>query len=510
MTPPAQDIVTPRPDQGRPLRVVVVGGGITGLAAAHRLQELSRERGVAIDLALCEARPRLGGTVATEQIDGYLIEAGPDSFLTEKPWGLSLCDRIGLTPHLIEPRPLHRRTFVVHGGHLHPLPDGFHLLAPARLRPLLQSRLFSWKGKARMAMDLVLPRGPACGDESLAGFVTRRFGREVLERVAQPMVAGIYTADPETLSLAATMPRFLEMERGYRSVIRALRRNRPAREASGPRWSLFVTPAGGMEALVTALAAQLPAAAVRTGRQVVVLREATGGGDAAKRDGEPEKREERRGAPGRYRVGLDNGASLAAEGVIVATEAHRASRLVAPLDSDLSALLGAIPYASSATVTLAYRREDVSHPLDGFGFVVPRTEGRPVLACTFSSVKFPGRAPEGGVLLRMFLGGALEAGVLDRDDAALAAVATEQVRELLGSRAAPHLVRVHRHPASMPQYLVGHLDRVAAITARCAGHPGLALAGAAYRGVGIPDCIRSAEEAAERVVEESLRTAPGG
>ena len=510
MTPPASDIVAPRPEQGRPLRVVVVGGGITGLAAAHRLLELSRDRGVAIDLALCEGRPRLGGTVATEQIDGYLIEAGPDSFLTEKPWGLSLCDRIGLTPQLIEPWPLHRRTFVVHAGRLHPLPDGFHLLAPARLRPLLQSRLFSWKGKVRMAMDLVLPRGPVRGDESLAGFVIRRFGREVLERVAQPMVAGIYTADPETLSLAATMPRFVEMERGYRSVIRALRRNRPARDASGPRWSLFVAPAGGMEALVTSLAAHLPAAALRTGRRVVVLREVTGGRDAAQTGGEQERREGRAGAPGRYRVGLDDGASLAADGVIVATEAHHASRLVAPLDPDMSALLGAIPYASSATVTLAYRREDVSHPLDGFGFVVPRAEGRPVLACTFSSVKFRGRAPEGRVLLRVFLGGAPEAGVLDRDDAALATVATEQVRALLGSRAAPHLVRVHRHPASMPQYLVGHLDRIAAITVRCAGHPGLALAGAAYRGVGIPDCIRSGEDAAERIVEECLSTAPGG
>ena len=478
-----------------PFRVVVLGGGIAGLAAAHRLVELAGQRGIALDLAIVEARPHLGGTIATERSDGYLIEAGPDSFLTEKPWGVSLCDRLGLTPTLIGPRSAYRRTFVVHAGRLLPLPDGFQLVAPARLWPVVWSRLFSWPGKARMALDLVLPRGPAQGDESLAAFVTRRFGREVLERVAQPMVAGIYTADPETLSLAATMPRFLEMERTSRSVIRALRRNRVPREGSGPRWSLFVAPSDGMGALVEALAARLPAGALRTGSRVVLLVRI--GGARGGTDGPS-------GKQAHYRVGLENGTFLEAQAVIVATEAHRASRLVAGLDAELARYLGEIPYASSATVTLAYRREDVAHPLDGFGFVVPRTEGRPLLACTFSSVKFPGRAPDGHVLLRAFLGGTLQAGVLDRDDASLAALAEDQVRGLLGASAAPRLVRLHRHESAMPQYLIGHLDRIAAIEARSKPHPGLAFAGAAYGGVGVPDCIRSGEEAAERVVAECL------
>lgn len=484
-----------------PLRAVVVGGGIAGLAAAHRLVELGGQRGTALDLALVEARPRLGGVIATERVDGFLIEAGPDSFLTEKPWGVALCDRLGLTPTLIGPRPEHRRTFVVHAGRLHELPDGFHLLAPTRLWPVVWSRLFSWSGKARMAMDLVLPPGQGQGDESLAEFVTRRFGREVLERVAQPMVAGIYTADAETLSLAATMPRFLEMERTSRSVIRALRRNLAAREGSGPRWSLFVAPIDGMGALVEALAARLPAGAIRTGSHVVLLVRV--GGSRSGTDGPG-------GKPAVYRIGLENGKFLEADAVIVATEAHRASRLVEGLDAHLARHLGEIPYASSATVTLAYRRDDVAHPLNGFGFVVPRTEGRPLLACTFSSVKFPDRAPDGHVLLRAFLGGVPGAGMLDRDDASLASLAQDEVRGLLGASKAPRLVRVHRHQAAMPQYLVGHLERIAAIEALRKDHPGLAFAGAAYGGVGVPDCIRSGEEAAERVVAECLGDAPAG
>ena len=478
-----------------PVRIAVVGGGIAGLAASHHLLGLGAHHGVTLEVMLLDGRARLGGIVATERVDQYLIEAGPDSFLTEKPWALSLCDRLGLAERLVRTRETARRTFVVHRGGLHPLPEGFTLLAPTRLGPVWGSPLFSWRGKARMMLDLVLPRGRLPGDESLAAFVRRRLGSEVLERVAQPMVAGIYTADPETLSLAATMPRFLEMERVHRSLIRALRRERTrqahaeekAKEgASGPRWSLFVAPADGMGALAAALARSLPASAIRLGTRVVSLVPL---GPARQ---------------GPYRLVLDDASTLEADGVILATEAHQAARLAAGVDPDLAGLLGAIPYASSAAVTLAYRREDISHALDGFGFVVPRAERRPILACTFSSVKFPGRAPSGRVLLRVFLGGALQPDVLDREDAALAELAAREIHRLLGSAAPPHLMRVHRYTAAMPQYLVGHLDRVQAIEARAAHHRGLALAGAAYRGIGIPDCIHSGEEAAARVLMACL------
>ena len=462
------------------MRLVVVGGGITGLAAAHHALELARERRIALELTLVEARERLGGTIATERAGGFLIEAGPDSFLSEKPWALALCRRLGLEDRLARTDDRYRKVFVWHAGRLHPLPDGWELLAPTRLAPFLSSRLFSWPGTLRMAFDLVLPRGIA-DDESLGAFVRRRLGREALERVAQPLVAGIYTADPDDLSLTATMPRFAELEKQERSIILGLRRaRRRARETgvSGARWSLFVTLKEGMEDLVAALATRLQPGTVLLKQRVAGV--------------------ERRGD--RWRVATAEGADLDADRVIVATESHAAARMLRYVDPTLATLLAEIPYASSATVTLGYRRADVPHPLDGFGFVVPRTEKRALLACTFSSVKYAGRAPEGDVLLRAFVGGALNEAVLELDDAPLVMRARAELREALGITAAPALARVFRWPKAMPQYHVGHLARVETIERRVAALPGLDLAGSAYRGVGIADCVRSGEAAAERAL----------
>ncbi|MGH7389954.1 MAG: protoporphyrinogen oxidase [Candidatus Rokuibacteriota bacterium] len=468
------------------MKLVVVGGGIAGLACAHRAIELARGRGLPLELTLLDARDRLGGTIETERAGGFLVEAGPDSFLSEKPWALALCRRLGVEHRLTRTDDRHRRTFVWFRGGLHALPEGFQLLAPTRLVPFATSGLFSWTGKARMALDLILPRrggrgaaGAPGADESLGSFVRRRLGREALERVAQPLVAGIYTADPDDLSLAATMPRFLELERRERSVILGLWRasRRAPAGTSGARWSLFVTFAGGMGEMVDTLAARLPAGAAQLGRRV--------GGVEWRGD--------------RWRVDA-GGVPVEADRVVVATEAHAASRLLRYVDPPLATLLQAIPYASSATVSLGYRRADVPHPLDGFGFVVPRTEGRALLACTFSSVKYPGRAPEGHVLLRGFVGGALDTAALESDDAAIVGRVRDELRAALGVAAEPVLVRVGRHPASMPQYLVGHGKTVEVIERRLAAAPGLILAGAAYRGVGIADCVRSGEAAAERAL----------
>ena len=463
-----------------PLRFVVIGGGISGLAAAHRLVELARDGGWPLDLVLLEAAGRLGGTIRTEWADGFLLEAGPDSFISEKPWALALAERIGLGPRLRGTDDRFRRTYVVRAGRLRALPEGFLLLAPTRAWPVLASDVFSWRGKLRLGLDLVLPRRAAAGDESLGSFVRRRLGREALERVAQPLIGGIYTADPDRLSLAATMPRFLALEREHRSLILGLRRaarRGEAAGASGARWSLFVTLAGGMEELVAALAARLPAGAVRLDSPAEAL--------ALTRDG--------------WQVRLRAGAVLHADGVILAGPAPRMGALVGPVDPPLGGLLDGIAYASAATVALAYRRAAVGHPLDGFGFVVPRVEGRVTLACTFSSVKYPGRAPDGFALLRVFIGGALQAGLLAQDDRTLLRLAHDDVAALLGISGEPVLSRVWRHPGTMPQYDVGHLDRVAAVEARVEALPGLALAGGAYRGVGIADCIRSGEAAAERL-----------
>jgi oxygen-dependent protoporphyrinogen oxidase len=466
-----------------PRRIVVVGGGIAGLAAAHRLLEVSRERKDPVAVTLCEAGGRLGGTVGTERVDGFLLERGADSFITDKPWALKLCERLGLAPRLCSPEDRVRRVYVVRGGRLLALPEGFLLLAPTRLGPVLRSPLFSWAGKARMALDLVLPRRRDGGDESLGAFVRRRLGRELLERAAQPLVAGIYTADPEQLSLAATLPRFLALEGTHRSVILGLRRtaSRPQTvSAAGARLGLFVTLLGGMGELVEALAARLTPAAVRLHTPVAAV--------------------ERPGAGGGWRVRLAGGDSLVADGVILAGSAPRMAAVVEGLDGGLAARLREVAYASSAAVTLGYPREALRHPLDAFGYVVPVAEGRRTLACTFSSVKYPGRAPPGLVLLRVFLGGALDPDVLGRDDPELVRLAREDVAALLGAAGPPVLTRVSRYPAAMPQYAVGHLDRVMAIERRLAVWPGLRLAGAAYRGVGIADCVRSGEAAAEALL----------
>jgi len=457
--------------------MVVVGGGITALAAAYRATELAQERGIELDLKVVEARDRLGGTIATERVDGFLVEAGPDSFLSEKPWALGLCRRLGLESQLVRTDDRFRKVFVWFRGRLHPLPDGFQLLAPTRLMPFATSSLFSWPGKLRMAMDLVVRRG-AGDDESLGAFVRRRLGREALERVAQPLVAGIYTADPEDLSLAATMPRFLEVERRHRSIILGLRhalRTAPLPGTSGARWSLFVTFADGMDTLVRALAERLPDSSVVLNQRVASV--------------------ERTGA--RWKIATVDGARWEADRLVFAGESHGTARLLRYVDPTLATLLGDIEYAGAATVSLGYRRTDVPHALDGFGFVVPRTEGKALLAATFSSVKYPGRAPEGHVLLRGFLGGALNAGALAEDDATLVARARAELRQALGVTAEPVLARLARWPASMPQYRVGHLARVETIERRAAALPGLALAGGAYRGVGIADCVRSGEAAAE-------------
>lgn len=472
-------------------RIIVVGGGITGLAAAHRLEERRHAERLACEVLLLEAGPRLGGVISTTCRDGFILESGPDTIFTNKPWGLDLVRRLGLSERLIGTMDTHRRTFVARGGTLHPLPEGFLLLAPTRFGPFLRSGLLSWHGKARTALDLFLPRGRPKADESLASFVRRRFGQEALTRLAQPMVGGIYTADPERLSLRATLPQFLQMEERHRSIILALRRQRSSipgerRGDSGPRYSLFTTLDDGLQTLVDALVQRLQAGAVQRCCPVVgIAREGT-----------------------RWTLRLGDGANLEATGIILGIPAFQAAALTRDLDADLASELEAIPYASSVIVNLAYRREEILHPLDGFGFVVPACEGRSIIACSFSSVKFAERAPAGHVLLRAFAGGALQPEPFEWDDEMLLTAVRRDLNELLGIRAAPLWTQVTRHPRSMPQYHVGHLDRVAKLERLLHRWPTLKLAGNAYRGVGIPDVIHSGEAAADALLAD-LASAQG-
>ena len=460
---------------------VVVGGGITGLVAAWKLQEGARAAGVALEVKLLEASNRLGGVIGTAHRDGFLLEQGPDSLITNKPAGTELCRAVGLSDHLIGTQEGRRRSFVVRGGRLYPVPEGFYLLAPTSLWPFLTSRLFSWRGKLRMGLDLVLPGRPAAGDETLASFVRRRLGQEALERIAQPMIAGIYTADPEHLSLAVMMPQFLELERKHGSVIRGMIATglggHGKSGTSGPRYGLFATLSGGLEELPAAVAARLAPGTVTL--------------DAPARD--------LRRAGGRWELDTPGG-TLRADLVCVALPPPRTAEVLGDLDPEIRGALAGIPCSSAATVNLGFRAADVAHPLDGMGMVIPATEGTTMMACSFSSRKFAGRAPEGTVLLRAFVGGALHAHAFALDDAAMVAGVRRDLERVLGLKAEPVVALVSRHAEAMPQYRLGHLDRVGTIERRLDRHPGLALAGNGYRGVGIPDCVQSGSRAAERLL----------
>ncbi len=470
------------------MKVVVVGGGIAGLSAAHRLTESGRP---GLEVTLLERSDRFGGTISTVERDGCLVELGPDSFLTSKPWLSDLAGRLGVADRIIPTASTHRRSHVVHCGKLHPLPDGFLMMAPTRLWPMATTSLFSWKGKARCVLDLVLPRGSATGDESLGAFVRRRFGGEVLERVVQPLIGGIYAGDPDTLSLKATIPRFFEMEQRHRSIIKAMVSQRRVaakqREASagsggsagsGARYGELASFDRGMESIVQALLRRLPSDALHTRAEVTSLTHDGNG----------------------WNLSCDDERRFGAAGVILAMPSRHAAELLHGTDTDLYEELSAIPHASSAVMNLTYRRADVPHPLDCFGFVVPAVEDREIIACTFSSVKFPNRAPEGLVLLRVFLGGMLQQELLKAGDEVLLRIVRGELRDLMGIGNEPLHTELARYPDAMPQYLVGHGQRVERIESMLGRHPGLALAGNAYGGVGLPDCVHSGEQAAERIL----------
>ncbi len=468
-------------------RIAVVGGGIAGLAAAHRIVELQNEKRLDVEVTLLEASPRLGGTIATERIGEFLVEGGPDSFITEKPWALKLCERLKLVPRLVSTQTAYQKIYVVHDGKLEPLPEGFFLLAPTRLWPFIKTPIFSWPGKLRMAGELLLPRGDAADDESLGSFVRRRFGAEALERIAQPLVGGIYASDPDMLSLGATMPRFLEMERDRRSVIYAMwaaqrKRARQRESGSGARWSLFVTMAGGMQEFVDAIACRLPEGSVRLRSPLASLHHA-------------ENRQ-------RWRASMEGQEALEADAVILATPAYRSAEFLQSVAPAAAKELRQITYASTATVSLAYRRGDFPSPPDSFGFVVPAVEDRKIIACTFSSLKYPNRAPEDKILLRAFVGGSLQPEYFNDDDGTIIRNVRHELAGLLGVNAEPILSRIWRYPNSMPQYHVGHLDRIERIEASLGRFSTLALAGSAYHGVGISDCVRTGEAAAEQVIEQ--------
>ncbi|EQD79654.1 protoporphyrinogen oxidase [mine drainage metagenome] len=457
-------------------RVAILGGGISGLGAAYGLRKAIPSASE-VELTVIESRPDLGGTIGTEGMQGFRIERGPDSFVTLKPRAYQLAGELSLGPQVVGVRS--RGFYGVRHGTLVPAPEALVLVAPARLGAFFRTRLLSVSGKLRASFDVFLPARPNDGDESLASFVRRRLGREMLDRIADPLVAGIHAGDPEKLSMESLLPQFIEYERTYRSVIRGLRasaRSRPASTSTVPR--PFASFRGGMGELTQALVAKTPGVAWRTGVRALRLE---------------------RTRDGRFQVGLSDGTTWTGETVVLTVPTPVAEELVRGLSPRLATALRAIHYSSSVIVSLGFREQAYRAP-SGSGVVVPRNEGFRLSACTFSSIKFEGRAPPGHALVRAFYGGARDEAAVELSDETIVGLAEQELGRLIGLRAPVEVIRVHRWPKAHPQYEVGHRDRVAEVEAACAEVPGLFLAGSGYRGIGISDCLEDADRAVQGVL----------
>jgi protoporphyrinogen/coproporphyrinogen III oxidase len=451
------------------MTVAIVGGGISGLSTAYYLGKAG------ISSTLIEARPRLGGVIQTEHVDGCVVEAGPDSFLSVKPAAMELIRELGLAGEVIGSNDHLRRTYVWKRGRMVPLPDGLMMMVPTRILPMLTSSLLSWPTKVRMGLELFRsPGGPQPGDQSVAEFVQAHYGSEAVDYLAEPLLSGIYGGNPQSLSVRSVLPRFVELEAKYGSLTRGVLAERRAAAAQSNGLPLFRTLKGGLGELVDALSAAI-ASRVRLVHGRAEALEPAGAG---------------------FRIKLD-GDWLQADRVVLACEAHRAAELLP--DARAAELLAAVPYGSSMTVAFGFRHHDFPRPLEGFGFLVPKRERRRLVACTWVGTKFPHRVPAGQVLLRCFLGGMDDPDVLAGSDDTIAAAVLEELHGMVGFAARPSFSRIFRWPRSMAQYAVGHQQRLAEVSARLAALPGLELAGNAYQGIGIPDCIRTGKQAAERI-----------
>ncbi|HVA78304.1 MAG TPA: protoporphyrinogen oxidase [Candidatus Binataceae bacterium] len=461
-----------RRSHAAPATVAVIGGGITGLAAANHLREVAAEAGHPLSVALFERAKQAGGKLATVRRAGFVAECGPDCFVSDKPGAAGLIERFELSDALIPIQEQNRKSYILHSNRLHEIPDGLMMGAPTRLIPVLTSRLFSTAGKIRIALEPLLARRGNAADESLAQFIERHFGRQMLERMVGPLIGGIFGGDPERLSARATMPHMVASERQWRSLTLAMKAAQPRSSSAGAKRSSMLTLRGGMQTLSDALIARL-GEMVHLGTEVAAMY----------RDS------------GRWRLSLTGGGEFVADAVICAAPAWITARLCRKIDKDLAQALGTIHYNSVATVNLGFDTMPECRLPAGTGFVIARDEDRMLTAVSFSSAKFENRAPRGGLLVRAFMG---DAAARAYSESELLAHARRELADILGLVAEPSLVHISRQIRALPRYDVGHHERVAIAEERAAAIEGLILAGAAFRGVGVPDCISSGEAAARK------------
>jgi len=459
-------------------RIAIIGGGISGLSAAFALEK-HRRAGASLEYTLFESSPRLGGVLVTERVDGCLVEAGPDSFLTEKPWASDLCREVELGDQLIGSNDADRKTYILVKGKLVVIPDGLMFMVPTKITPTVLSPLFSAQAKIRMAREWFHPPRKAEADETVASFVERHYGPEMVDRLADPLLSGVYGGEASQLSVRAVLPRFAEMEAKYGSLGRAMlaARKKMAKASNAPARPLFTSLKDGMQQLVDAVVARLPASVLQTSVPVQRVQRQNGGW-----------------------VVSAGYASDEFDALIVATPAQVAAELLGMASADLASELRGIQYTSSITVNLGYDGSVRASLPPGFGFLVPRSERKRMLASTFVHNKFPHRAPEDRALLRCFIGGARNEQVLQTPDEEVVRVVRGELKQIIGLTADPLFTRVYRWRGAMAQYGVGHLERLQRIESLLQQLPGLALAGNGYRGIGVPDCVRSGSEAANKAL----------
>jgi len=460
-------------------RIAIIGGGISGLAAAFQIEQ-QKHAGQDVEYTLYESSPRLGGVLRTEKIDGCVVEAGPDSFVTEKPWAAELARLVGLGDQLIGSNDADRKTYILTRGRLVEMPDGLMFMVPTKILPTGLSPLFSWSTKLRMSRELFHPPRAVDHDESVADFVERHYGREMVDRLADPLLSGVYGGESASLSVRAVLPRFAEMERTHGSLGRAMLAARKKMKSTGPKKpapTLFTSLRNGMQHLAETVVSQLTPSSLLTNTTVQAIQAEAGGWVVS--------------------AGLQ---SDHFDGVVIALPGSAAASVLRLASSELAAELAAVQYTPSITVGLGYGHDVRQSLPPGFGFLVPRSEGKQLLAATFVHNKFPHRAPDDRALLRCFFAGSTAEKVWPMTDDQIIGIVRNELQQIVGLRAEPHFARVYKWQSAMAQYGVGHLERLERIERLRKQLPGLTLAGNAYRGIGVPDCVRSGREAAKQLL----------